>query len=214
MSETAARLDESYRSDPFGYLGMHDAGGLVVRAFVPWAESLGLLDRKDGTEIARFERKTDDGLFEARLGKRKRFDYRLRARSGDRMVDFEDPYRFGPVLGEVDLHLLGEGTHRRAFSRLGAHPITMDGVAGTGFAVWAPNASAVSVVGGFNDWDGRRHAMRKHPGAGVWDLFIPDVAAGSPYKYEIKGPDGTVLPLKADPVALQAQCARGGDLDL
>jgi len=205
MSETAARLDESYRSDPFGYLGMHDAGGLVVRAFVPWAESLGLLDRKDGTEIARFERKTDDGLFEARLGKRKRFDYRLRARSGDRMVDFEDPYRFGPVLGEVDLHLLGEGTHRRAFSRLGAHPITMDGVAGTGFAVWAPNASAVSVVGGFNDWDGRRHAMRKHPGAGVWDLFIPDVAAGSPYKYEIKGPDGTVLPLKADPVALQAE---------
>jgi 1,4-alpha-glucan branching enzyme len=206
MSETATRLDDSYRTDPFGFLGMHETpDGLVLRAFVPWAESLSLLDRLDGAEIAAFERRTDDGLFEARLGKKGRFPYRLRARVAGRVVDFEDPYRFGPVLGEVDLHLLGEGTHRRAFSRLGAHPIEIDGVAGTSFAVWAPNARSVSVVGGFNDWDGRRHPMRKHPGAGVWDLFIPDVTAGMPYKFEILAADGTMLPLKADPMALQAE---------
>jgi 1,4-alpha-glucan branching enzyme len=205
MSETAQRLDvPHYRPDPFGYLGMHEAGkGLVVRAFVPWADSLTLLDRKDGAEVASFE--PHDGLFEAKLPKKTRFAYRLRARSGDTIVDFEDPYRFGPVLGEIDLHLLGEGTHHRAFSRLGAHPMHVDGVDGTGFAVWAPNASAVSVVGGFNDWDGRRHPMRKHPGAGVWDLFIPDVAPGMEYKYEILASGGHLLPLKADPVALQAE---------
>ena len=205
MSEPLQHLDDSYRADPFGFLGMHETGGLVIRAFVPWADSLAVLDRKDGSEVAGFARKTHDGLFEIRLGRKKRFAYRLRARTGDRTVDFEDPYRFGPVLSAFDLHLLGEGTHRRAFNRLGAHPMSIDGVVGTGFAVWAPNAEAVSVVGDFNDWDGRRHAMRKHPGAGVWDLFIPDMAAGSAYKFEIKGLDGALLPLKADPMARQAE---------
>ena len=206
MTRTAERLDDAHRADPFGFFGLHDeAGGLVLRAFVPWADTLAAIDPATGAEIVPFDRRTPDGLFETRLGRRPRFAYRLRARAADRTVDFEDPYRFGPVLGEIDLHLLGEGTHQRAFSRLGAHPMTIDGVDGVGFAVWAPNARAVSVVGAFNDWDGRRHPMRKHPGAGVWDLFVPQMAAGSPYKYEILGADGTLLPLKADPVALQAE---------
>ncbi|HEV2675624.1 MAG TPA: 1,4-alpha-glucan branching protein GlgB [Aliidongia sp.] len=206
MTSVAERLDESFRADPFGFLGLHETGGaLVLRAFVPWADTLTAIDAASGEEIAPLDRKTADGLFEGNLGKRARFNYRLRAHAGDRIVDFEDPYKFGPVLGEIDLHLLGEGTHQRAFSKLGAHPMTVDGVDGVGFAVWAPNARAVSVVGGFNDWDGRRHPMRKHPGAGVWDLFIPSVAAGTAYKYEIQGANGAVLPLKADPLALQAE---------
>jgi 1,4-alpha-glucan branching enzyme len=205
MTRTAERLDHDYRADPFAYLGWHDAAdGPVLRAYVPWADTLAVLD-PGGAEMAALDRKTPDGLFEGRIGPRPRSAYRLRASVAGRTVDFEDPYRFGPVLGDIDLHLLGEGTHRRAFGKLGAHPMTIDGVDGVGFAVWAPNARTVSVVGSFNDWDGRRHPMRKHPGAGVWDLFVPGVQAGTPYKYEIHGPDGALLPLKADPVALQAE---------
>jgi 1,4-alpha-glucan branching enzyme len=190
--------------DPFGFLGLHEAeGGFVVRAFVPWAERLTLLDAADGREVAELERLSGEGLFAGTIPTRLR--YRLRAHAQDRVVDFEDPYQFAPVLGEIDLYLLGEGTHRRAFEKLGAQPMKKDGVDGVGFTVWAPNASAVSVVGSFNDWDGRRHPMRFHPGAGVWDLFLPHIAAGTPYKYEIHGPDGAKLPLKADPVARQAE---------
>jgi 1,4-alpha-glucan branching enzyme len=190
--------------DPFGFLGLHEAeGGFVIRAFVPWAERLTLLDAADGREVAELERLSGEGLFAGTIPTRLR--YRLRAHAQDRVVDFEDPYQFAPVLGEIDLYLLGEGTHRRAFEKLGAQPMKKDGVDGVGFTVWAPNASAVSVVGSFNDWDGRRHPMRFHPGAGVWDLFLPHIAAGTPYKYEIHGPDGAKLPLKADPVARQAE---------
>ena len=202
--QLVSQLQAATLHDPFGFLGLHEeGGGFVVRAFVPWAERLTLLDAADGSEVAALDRITPEGLFAGTVPARLR--YRLRAHAGDRIVDFEDPYRFGPVLGEIDRYLLGEGTHRRAFDKLGAHPMQMDGVDGVGFTVWAPNASAVSVVGSFNDWDGRRHPMRLHPGAGVWDLFLPHIAEGAEYKYEIHGPDGAKLPLKADPVARQAE---------
>ena len=164
-----------------------------------------MLDAADGRELAPLSRSGRDGLFVGAVPRQDRFRYRLRAVTDGGVVDFEDPYRFGPVLGEIDRHLLGEGRHLRAFDKLGAQPMVMDGVEGVGFAVWAPNASAVSVVGSFNDWDGRRHPMRLHPGIGVWDLFLPQVPAGAPYKFQLHGADGTLLPLKADPVARQAE---------
>jgi 1,4-alpha-glucan branching enzyme len=117
----------------------------------------------------------------------------------------EDPYRFGTVLGEMDVWLLGEGTHRRPFEVLGAHPRSMDGVPGTAFAVWAPNAIRVSVVGDFNHWDGRRHPMRLRRECGVWELFLPGVGLGAAYKFELLDRDGQLLPQKADPYARAAE---------
>ncbi len=117
----------------------------------------------------------------------------------------DDPYRFGPVLGEMDVWLLGEGSHLRPFEILGAHLRSMSGVAGTSFAVWAPNASRVSVVGDFNVWDGRRHPMRLRRECGVWEIFVPGIAAGTRYKFEVRTRDGVVMPLKADPYAFRAE---------
>jgi len=108
------------------------------------------------------------------------------------------------VLGELDLHLIGEGRHYRLGHCLGAQPAARAGVAGVRFAVWAPNARRVSVVGDFNRWDGREHPMQCHPANGVWELFIPGLPAGTLYKYELEGPAG-LLPLKADPVAREAE---------
>jgi 1,4-alpha-glucan branching enzyme len=115
-----------------------------------------------------------------------------------------DPYRFLPTLGELDLHLTGEGTHYRLYEKLGAHLRTIDGVAGTSFAVWAPNARRVSVVGLFNGWDGRAHAMRRMGMSGIWEIFIPGIEKGTVYKYEIKTPAGD-LRLKTDPIAFQME---------
>ncbi|MDR3516605.1 MAG: 1,4-alpha-glucan branching protein GlgB [Azospirillaceae bacterium] len=189
--------------DPFGFLGPHlENAGVVLRAFVPGADSLGVIDAESGLEIADLPRISPEGLFAGPVsGDPDRLRYRLRARTGSLIVDFEDPYRFGPPLDEAERTLLGNGGDRRAFDHLGAHPGCQDGVAGIGFAVWAPNAQAVSVVGAFNNWDGRRHPMRLHPGVGIWDLFLPEQPFGAPYKFEIHGPDGALLPLKADPFA-------------
>jgi len=141
------------------------------------------------------------GLFTGDLGLRRK--YRLHASDGTRDWSFDDPYRFAPVLGDLDLHLIAEGTHRRLWQALGAHPITHQSTPGVHFAVWAPNALRVSVVGAFNAWDGRRAPMRRR-GAGVWELFLPGVQAGEPYKYEILPQQGAPF-LKADPLAFSAQ---------
>ena len=131
--------------------------------------------------------------------------YRLRIHwPGGEVQETEDPYSFGLLLGELDIYLLAEGSHLELGRCLGARPMSIDGIAGVRFAVWAPNAQRVSVVGDFNTWDGRRHPMRKRVEAGVWELFIPRLPTGTLYKYEILGPQG-LLPLKADPVALQTE---------
>jgi 1,4-alpha-glucan branching enzyme len=109
------------------------------------------------------------------------------------------------LLGEIDIHLLAEGTHWYAYKKLGAHLASIDDVSGVGFAVWAPNARRVSVVGPFNQWDGRRHPMRRHPSCGVWEIFIPGILSGELYKYEIKSDAGELLALKADPFAFCAE---------
>src|SRR5688572_8754418 len=108
------------------------------------------------------------------------------------------------ALTDLDLHLFGEGNHHHIHQKLGAHPEVRDGVAGTHFAVWAPNAQRVSVVGDFNHWDGRRDVMERHGQSGVWETFVPDAHVGSCYKFEIIGPHGQHL-MKADPYALQMQ---------
>ena len=117
------------------------------------------------------------------------------------MQETEDPYSFGSLLGDLDLHLFNEGRHFELASHLGASVVTIDGVSGVRFAVWAPNARAVSVVGDFNTWDPRRHPMRLRYPSGVWELFIPRLGPGTRYKFAIIGPDGWRLPLKADPLA-------------
>jgi 1,4-alpha-glucan branching enzyme len=119
--------------------------------------------------------------------------------------DVDDPYRFGTMLGDLDLHLLGEGRHWRSFDALGAHMVTVDGCDGVRFGVWAPNARRVSVVGDFNHWDGRRHVMRLHPANGLWELFVPGLSEGAVYKFELLDAHGNRLPLKADPFGFSAE---------
>jgi 1,4-alpha-glucan branching enzyme len=196
-------------ADPFGVLGMHvDATGVVVRAFIPGAERVRVTDRT-GHSVGELARVDDAGLFAAYLPRRRRaFAYRLRITwPGGFVEERDDPYRFGPVLGEIDSYLIAEGTHLRLEDRLGARPLTIDGVGGIAFAVWAPNATNVSVVGEFNDWDGRRHPMRFRVESGVWEIFLPGVALGARYKFEIHGENGDLLPLKADPFAFAMERA-------
>ncbi len=189
--------------DPFAVLGMHARGDapITVRVFWPGAETVAVLDANTGRKAAALERLHPDGFFAGPIERRRKpFPYRLRLTAGDATWEADDPYRFPPVLGALDVHLLAEGSHRRIWERLGAHPITIEGVEGVAFAVWAPNARRVSVVGDFNMWDGRRHPMRKRVEAGTWEIFLPGVPLGTIYKYELLGASGALLPLKADPV--------------
>jgi len=189
--------------DPFAVLGMHahPNTNVSVRLFWPGAETAKIVDRHTGKDAATLERIHPDGFFAGPVPRRRNpFAYTIECTRGGTTWRAEDPYRFPPLLGDVDVYLMAEGTHRRIYERLGAHPHSIDGVDGVAFAVWAPNAQRASVVGDFNQWDGRRHPMRKRIEAGIWELFIPGVFAGSPYKYEILGADGRLQPLKADPV--------------
>ena len=203
-----AAIVEARHGDPFAVLGLREAdGGLVARAMLPDAEAVEVIDAADGSSVASLTRAHEAGFFEGRVEGRDRwFPYRLRvAWPGQQPMELEDPYRFPAVLGDQDIHYLSEGTHLETWKRLGAHPHQMEGVEGTAFSVWAPNASRVAVVGDFNNWDGRRHPMRLRHGPGVWEIFLPGVGEGARYKYEIKGPNGQHLPLKADPYAFYAE---------
>ena len=193
--------------DPFAVLGLHEtAAGPVIRAFVPHAERLTAVDERGGT-IADLDRRDGAGFFEGLVttGRNDRFPYRLRASNTGGTWELDDAYRFGPVLGPVDDFLFVEGTHREVYARLGAHEMEHEGVAGVHFGVWAPNADRVSVVGGFNEWDGRRHQMRKRVESGLWEIFVPGVKAGTIYKFEVVGRWWHVQPLKADPVGFLSE---------
>jgi len=195
-------------SDPFSRLGLHadDAGKLWVRVLLPGADAVVLRDAASGRQIVELAHRRG-GFFEAAVPRRKhRFDYRLAVRwSGGGEGVYADPYNYYPQLGDDELQALAEGRHVRPYLSLGAHVVQHGDISGVRFAVWAPNARRVSVVGSFNNWDGRRHPMRLRHVAGVWEIFVPHAALGDLYKFEIISGSGALLPLKADPYARQAQ---------
>ena len=193
---------------PFSVLGLHEVEGKqTLRAFVPGADRIEALDAKTGRRITTLRAVADSpGVFVGQAVRRKaRFAYRLRITKGAESWIAADPYRFGPVLGALDEHLIGEGAHQRLWNVLGAHVITHEGVQGTHFAVWAPNARRASVVGDFNGWDGRVHVMRARGQTGVWEIFLPGVSDGAAYKYELQDANGQLLPQKADPFGFGAE---------
>ncbi len=202
-----AALLAADHGNPFAVLGPHeDKDGLVVRVFLPGAETVAIVADGSRQPVTALQCCDPAGLFAGVVaGAALPFAYRLKARSGDTTWMADDPYRFGPVIGEMDEHLISEGSHLALYDVLGAHCREADGVEGVHFAVWAPGARRVSVVGSFNEWDGRRHAMRARGRTGVWEIFLPGVGAGTAYKYEIRSDDGTVQPLKADPFGFGAE---------
>ncbi len=201
LNDDLIRIIEARHHDPFAVLGKHAVnGGIVVRAFIPHASEVSIAEgnlpmiRVPGTDL--FEWSGDGTAIPDH--------YRLIWRDGVHHEHIaHDPYTYLPQIPEFDLHLFGEGKHRQAYLCLGAHEHEVTGVAGVLFAVWAPNAERVSVVGDFNRWDGRRHPMRVRPGTGIWELFIPDIGAGSFYKFEIRNRHSGEVLLKSDPYGQQ-----------
>ncbi|MBI2816763.1 MAG: 1,4-alpha-glucan branching protein GlgB [Acidobacteria bacterium] len=205
------RLLAASHNDPFAYLGPHretrdGVSGVVVRAFLPQAREAEVIPA-DANAI-RMVRAHESGLFEAfcpQVADTFPYQLRLKLRNGSEQV-IEDPYRFLPVLSDFDLYLIGEGTHLELHRKLGAHLHRVDGVSGVVFAVWAPNAKSLSVIGDFNDWDGRRHPMRHRGGSGVWELFVPDLGEYCIYKYEVRSNHPPFLSQqKADPCGFYAE---------
>ncbi|WP_447553823.1 1,4-alpha-glucan branching protein GlgB [Vreelandella sp. EE22] len=201
--DEAAALIEGTHGDPFALFGLHtDDEGDYLRVFLPGAIGVDVIERDSESVRSSLKGIQIPGLFAARLSHGAPYRLRIRWPQGEQIT--EDPYSFDLLLGEMDLYLLGEGNHRQLGHCLGAQPMTVEGVEGVRFAVWAPNARRVSVVGDFNSWDGRRHVMRlRHP-AGVWELFLPRLGPGAVYKYEILEAHGG-LGLRADPAALATQ---------
>jgi 1,4-alpha-glucan branching enzyme len=190
------------RANPHGFLGAHAVeGGVVVRVYRPEATSVRV--EPMGVELS-----PDDstGIFEGVVeGVELPFRYELEVSYPDgNTFRLRDPYAFLPTLGELDIHLAGEGRHEEIYAKLGAHPRVVEGVTGVAFAVWAPNARAVSVVGDFNGWDDRLNPMRSLGSSGIWELFVPDASPGQVYKYEVHGADGS-RKLRADPYAFATE---------
>jgi 1,4-alpha-glucan branching enzyme len=200
----AEALAAARHREPFAVLGPHDgAEGRVVRAILPGARAVEVLRRADRQVLGRLGEGQAAGVFEGRVSDAS--PYLLRIEWPQAVQETEDPYSFGPLLGELDLHLFNEGRHFKLAESLGANVVTIDGVRGVRFAVWAPNAERVAVIGDFNTWDARRHPMRLRYPSGVWELFVPRLGEGAPYKFDIVGPWGAGLPAKADPVAQQTE---------
>ncbi len=210
VQDDIERVIRAEHWDPFSVLGPHPIIGnrqssVIVRAFVPDAVDVSVVI--DGGDSRPMTRVHPDGFFEATLSPASQGrPYRLKV--SDRwggVTDRHDPYAFPNVVSDFELHLFAEGKLFRAYDLLGAHVQTIKGVIGVRFVVWAPNGMRVSVVGDFNGWDGRRHPMRSRGGSGLWELFIPDIAEGAAYKYEIRPRDHDTPLLKADPYALAAE---------
>lgn len=204
MLELMEIINSSY-ADPHRILGMHeiflkDKQALAVRVFIPQAKKITVIDDADESLCYEMDKIHVDGFFEAVISDRSKwFMYKLRIvwHNDEEWITY-DPYSFQPVLSELDMYLFGEGTHYEIYNRLGAHPMLINGVEGVLFAVWAPNAKRVSVIGSFNDWDARRSQMRMREKSGIWELFIPSLCAYDKYKYEIKTHSGEILQ-KSDP---------------
>lgn len=206
LTSNAYEVIEARGHDPFAYLGRHEAAksGVAIRALKPRAEKMWLLE--EGKKAKSMPRIEGTELFEVSLSKGSfdtQYRFRIENREGN-VWEEEDVYRFSPILGELDLHLIAEGNHFEKYKLLGAHIRELDGVWGVGFAVWAPAAERVSVVGNFNHWDGREHQMRTRGSSGVWEIFIPSLCEGEVYKFEIRAKNGDVFE-KVDPYAQQME---------
>lgn len=197
---------EGKHSDPFSVLGMHETdNGIEIRALLPDANHVLVIEKENQTAVCELERVDERGFFAAVIPNTHTFfAYQLQVSWGNEQHLIEDPYRFHPMLSDLDNWLLAEGSHLRPYEVLGAHFMECDGVSGVNFRVWAPNAKRVSVVGDFNYWDGRRHPMRFHSQNGVWELFLPKVTLGQLYKFELIDCHNQ-LRLKSDPYAFAAQ---------
>ncbi|MEM7462663.1 MAG: 1,4-alpha-glucan branching protein GlgB [Pseudomonadota bacterium] len=201
--EIARRIELGTFDDPFAVLGRHEINGKdYLTAFDPGAATMAAVIGSKTYELK--ERSKNSGIFSGKVPSSGRYVLHCKDVKGNEWETL-DPYSFAPVLGEIDEYLLSEGTHRRLWTVLGAHVIEHEDIRGTHFAVWAPNARRVSVIGGFNNWDGRRHVMRRRGTTGIWEIFIPSVDEGEAYKYEIIGAGGHMLPAKADPVGFGSQ---------
>lgn len=201
-------LVEARHCDPFRVLGLREQPGTgwVARCFRPDAREVRLIDLENESRAFTLEKVAAEGLYESVLpGVAGCFPYVLELTSHEGVTWRErDVYSFGPTLGEIDIYLFNEGNHLEIYRKLGAHLLEKDGVPGVHFAVWAPNAQRVSVVGDWNHWDGRVHPMRKMIPSGIWEIFIPAIFEGTHYKIEVRGPNGEIL-LKTDPFAFFAQ---------
>ena len=199
---------------PRSVLGYHefarrnDAPACVVRVLEPDAVAVSV--RWEGVADVPLKQVHPIGLFEGRVPHRRPLQpYRLHVRYANGVeTEKHDAYYFAPQLSDFDLYLFGEGNHYSIYYKLGAHPAELDGLSGTRFAVWAPNAARVSVVGPFNLWDGRKHALQTRGSSGIWELFVPDVGPGTLYKYEIRTQAGTTV-LKSDPYGFAMELRPG-----
>ena len=214
MMITTANIDEVLRvinvehPDPFCVLGMHlveAENALAVRAFFPNAKEISVIELNSNNRF-KMEKIHDSGFFEALIKDRNVFfKYNLEVTDYENNVfTTYDPYSFLPVISDFDLHLFNEGNNYKLYEKMGAHLMSIDGIEGTFFAVWAPCAKRVSVVGNFNQWDGRKHMMRSRGPSGVWEIFVPGLGQGEIYKYEIKTPHNDIY-LKADPYGFYSE---------
>jgi len=206
INEINAVIDSNH-GDIFSFLGLHhdDDGVYSVRVFFPGADRITLCDYESSNAICELDRLHGDGFFASEVPFSTQEKYLLKVEQAGHAFFMEDCYRFSSTVNQNDLYLYGEGTNEKSYEFLGAHLMTVDGVQGCRFCVWAPSASRVSVVGSFNFWDGRRHMMRKLAPSSVWEIFIPGVTEGEQYKFELKDKDGHLLPHKADPFGFFAQ---------
>ncbi len=199
-AEEMAAITGGYHGNPFAVLGAHPyLDDVIVRAFLPQAASVSALYGNQETALTRIH---PEGVFEGIItGQALPLDYRLRITTHDRHTyEADDPYAFPPLLSDFDEYLLAQGTHLHIYERLGAHIMEVNGRTGVRFAVWAPSALRVSVVGNFNNWDGRRHPMRFYHNSGIWEIFIPNIGEGELYKYEIRTRYMNYTVTKTDPV--------------
>lgn len=221
------KIINSEHHDPFSILGMHQIEihsseksssksktenektsktGLIIRTFQPNAVEVYIVEAGSPDKKYKMEKIHEEGFFEVVIPNRKNFfKYLLSITYGDNSTyETYDPYCFLPVLTDYDLYLFNQGTNYKVYEKMGAHIMEIDGIKGVYFSVWAPTARRVSVVGNFNQWDGRRYQMRSLGSSGVWDIFIPGLNSGEIYKYEIKTHRGDVM-VKADPYAFYAE---------
>jgi 1,4-alpha-glucan branching enzyme len=211
MREEIQKIIYSMHPDPFEVLGAHTVkwGGkdaIAIRAFLPEADQVTVVNEGTGQRYP-MKKLHKDGFFESLIrGEAEIFPYRLEETAFDGSTRlFYDPYSFLPVLSEFDLYLMEEGTHYKKYEKLGAHEMRINGIDGVFFAVWAPNALRVSVIGDFNRWDGRRHPMRVRGLTGIWELFLPGLSEGTLYKFEVKSRYKGILAEKADPYAFHTE---------